>query len=109
MYGALAGLHPLGRVSQVSDIVDGILFLESSPFITGDPAHRRSPDRRPLTRNLRGPDVYGETMARVVDLHLDERPHDDCAVAGEPEVLGGVGGDAGRGDEEPLAPSGHSR
>jgi NAD(P)-dependent dehydrogenase (short-subunit alcohol dehydrogenase family) len=39
MYAALAGLHPLGRVGQVSDIVDGILFLESSPFITGEILH----------------------------------------------------------------------
>jgi NAD(P)-dependent dehydrogenase (short-subunit alcohol dehydrogenase family) len=38
-YEALAGLHPLGRVGQVSDIVDGVLFLESSPFITGEILH----------------------------------------------------------------------
>jgi NAD(P)-dependent dehydrogenase (short-subunit alcohol dehydrogenase family) len=38
-YTALAGLHPLGRVGQVSDVVDGILFLESSPFITGEILH----------------------------------------------------------------------
>ena len=38
-YVALAGLHPLGRVGQVSDIVDGVLFLESSPFITGEILH----------------------------------------------------------------------
>jgi NAD(P)-dependent dehydrogenase (short-subunit alcohol dehydrogenase family) len=38
-YNALAKLHPLGRVGQVSDIVDGILFLESSPFITGEILH----------------------------------------------------------------------
>jgi NAD(P)-dependent dehydrogenase (short-subunit alcohol dehydrogenase family) len=38
-YVALAGLHPLGRVGQVSDVVDGILFLESSPFITGEILH----------------------------------------------------------------------
>jgi NAD(P)-dependent dehydrogenase (short-subunit alcohol dehydrogenase family) len=30
---------PLGRVGQVSDIVDAILFLESSPFITGEILH----------------------------------------------------------------------
>jgi NAD(P)-dependent dehydrogenase (short-subunit alcohol dehydrogenase family) len=37
---ALAGrLPPLGHVGQVSDIVDGILFLESSPFITGEILH----------------------------------------------------------------------
>jgi len=35
--GALAGkLPPLGRVGQVSDIVDGILYLESAPYITGE-------------------------------------------------------------------------
>jgi NAD(P)-dependent dehydrogenase (short-subunit alcohol dehydrogenase family) len=38
-YDALAGLHPLGRVGQVSDVVNGILFLESSPFITGEVLH----------------------------------------------------------------------
>jgi NAD(P)-dependent dehydrogenase (short-subunit alcohol dehydrogenase family) len=38
-YDALAGLHPLGRVGQVSDIVDGIFFLEASPFITGEILH----------------------------------------------------------------------
>jgi NAD(P)-dependent dehydrogenase (short-subunit alcohol dehydrogenase family) len=38
-YDALAGLQPFGRVGQVSDIVDGILFLESSPFITGEILH----------------------------------------------------------------------
>jgi NAD(P)-dependent dehydrogenase (short-subunit alcohol dehydrogenase family) len=32
-------LPPLGRVGQVSDIVGGILFLESSPFITGEIVH----------------------------------------------------------------------
>jgi NAD(P)-dependent dehydrogenase (short-subunit alcohol dehydrogenase family) len=38
-YDALARLEPLGRVGQVSDIVDGILFLESAPFITGEILH----------------------------------------------------------------------
>jgi NAD(P)-dependent dehydrogenase (short-subunit alcohol dehydrogenase family) len=37
---ALAGrLPPLGRVGQVSDVVDAVLFLESSPFITGEIIH----------------------------------------------------------------------
>jgi NAD(P)-dependent dehydrogenase (short-subunit alcohol dehydrogenase family) len=37
---ALAGrLPPLGHVGQVSDTVNGILFLESSPFITGEILH----------------------------------------------------------------------
>jgi NAD(P)-dependent dehydrogenase (short-subunit alcohol dehydrogenase family) len=38
-YDGLAELHPLGRLGQVSDIVAGILFLESSPFITGEILH----------------------------------------------------------------------
>jgi NAD(P)-dependent dehydrogenase (short-subunit alcohol dehydrogenase family) len=29
-------LLPLGRTGQVSDVVDGVLFLESSPYITGE-------------------------------------------------------------------------
>ena len=38
-YDSLAGEIPLGHVGQVSDIVDGILFLESAPFITGEILH----------------------------------------------------------------------
>jgi NAD(P)-dependent dehydrogenase (short-subunit alcohol dehydrogenase family) len=39
-YGDLGDrLPPLGRVGQVSDVVDGILFLESSPYITGEILH----------------------------------------------------------------------
>jgi NAD(P)-dependent dehydrogenase (short-subunit alcohol dehydrogenase family) len=32
-------LPPLGRVGQVSDVVAGILFLESSPYVTGEVLH----------------------------------------------------------------------
>ena len=32
-------LPPVGHVGQVSDIVDAVLFLESSPFITGETLH----------------------------------------------------------------------
>jgi NAD(P)-dependent dehydrogenase (short-subunit alcohol dehydrogenase family) len=39
-YDDLGGrLPPLGRAGQVSDVVDGILFLESSPYITGEILH----------------------------------------------------------------------
>ncbi|NMI01003.1 SDR family NAD(P)-dependent oxidoreductase [Pseudonocardia acidicola] len=37
--GLGARLPPVGHVGQVSDIVDGVLFLESSPFITGEILH----------------------------------------------------------------------
>ena len=32
-------LPPLGHAGQVSDVVDGILFLEDSPYITGELLH----------------------------------------------------------------------
>ncbi|MGE5289013.1 MAG: SDR family NAD(P)-dependent oxidoreductase [Micromonosporaceae bacterium] len=37
--GLGARLPPVGHVGHVSDIVGGILFLESSPFITGEILH----------------------------------------------------------------------
>jgi NAD(P)-dependent dehydrogenase (short-subunit alcohol dehydrogenase family) len=38
-YTAGAQLAPMERVGEVSDIVDGILYLESAPFITGEILH----------------------------------------------------------------------
>ena len=37
--GLGAELPPIGHVGQVRDIVNGIIFLESSPFITGEVLH----------------------------------------------------------------------
>jgi len=36
---ALGGLHPLGRMGEIADIVDAILYLESAPFVTGETLH----------------------------------------------------------------------
>ena len=38
-YTEAAHRHPLERVGQVDDVVNGILFLESSSFITGEIVH----------------------------------------------------------------------
>jgi NAD(P)-dependent dehydrogenase (short-subunit alcohol dehydrogenase family) len=38
-YAALAKLHPVGHVGQISDVVAGILYLESAPFVTGEILH----------------------------------------------------------------------
>jgi len=38
-YAAGAQFAPMERVGDVSDIVDGILFLESAPFVTGETLH----------------------------------------------------------------------
>ncbi|WP_033281768.1 SDR family NAD(P)-dependent oxidoreductase [Streptomyces sp. NRRL F-525] len=35
----LAGLHPVGRMGEVSDIVDAVVFLENAPFVTGEILH----------------------------------------------------------------------
>jgi NAD(P)-dependent dehydrogenase (short-subunit alcohol dehydrogenase family) len=35
----LAKLHPVGRMGEVQDIVDAILFLENAPFVTGETIH----------------------------------------------------------------------
>ena len=35
----LAGLHPVGRMGEVSDIVDAIMYLESAGFVTGEILH----------------------------------------------------------------------
>jgi NAD(P)-dependent dehydrogenase (short-subunit alcohol dehydrogenase family) len=38
-YTALAPLHPLGHVGQITDVVDAILYLERAPFVTGETLH----------------------------------------------------------------------
>lgn len=35
-YEGLARFQPMGRVGEIDDVVRGILFLESSPFVTGE-------------------------------------------------------------------------
>jgi NAD(P)-dependent dehydrogenase (short-subunit alcohol dehydrogenase family) len=36
---ALAGLHPIGRMGEISDVVDAITYLETAPFVTGEILH----------------------------------------------------------------------
>jgi NAD(P)-dependent dehydrogenase (short-subunit alcohol dehydrogenase family) len=38
-HDALAGLHPLGRMGEIDDVVDAIAFLEQAPFVTGEILH----------------------------------------------------------------------
>ena len=35
----LAGLHPVGRMGEISDVVDAITFLETAGFVTGEILH----------------------------------------------------------------------
>jgi NAD(P)-dependent dehydrogenase (short-subunit alcohol dehydrogenase family) len=36
---ALAALHPMGRMGEVSDIVDAVLYLDGAGFVTGEILH----------------------------------------------------------------------
>jgi NAD(P)-dependent dehydrogenase (short-subunit alcohol dehydrogenase family) len=36
---ALAALHPMGRLGEVDDIVDAVIYLETAPFVTGEILH----------------------------------------------------------------------
>jgi NAD(P)-dependent dehydrogenase (short-subunit alcohol dehydrogenase family) len=38
-YAALAALQPMGRMGEISDIVEAILYLESASFVTGEILH----------------------------------------------------------------------
>jgi NAD(P)-dependent dehydrogenase (short-subunit alcohol dehydrogenase family) len=38
-YAQLNDLHPMGRIGEVSDIVEAILYLETASFVTGEILH----------------------------------------------------------------------
>jgi NAD(P)-dependent dehydrogenase (short-subunit alcohol dehydrogenase family) len=38
-YEALAATHPLGRLGEVDDVVEAIMYLENAPFVTGEILH----------------------------------------------------------------------
>ena len=35
----MAALHPVGRLGEISDVVDAILYLERATFVTGEILH----------------------------------------------------------------------
>jgi NAD(P)-dependent dehydrogenase (short-subunit alcohol dehydrogenase family) len=38
-YAQLAALHPVGRMGEIDDVVDAILYLEGAGFVTGEILH----------------------------------------------------------------------
>jgi NAD(P)-dependent dehydrogenase (short-subunit alcohol dehydrogenase family) len=38
-HDSLAALHPLGRLGEISDVVDAIVYLENAAFVTGEILH----------------------------------------------------------------------
>ena len=38
-YDALAEMHPAGRLGEIEDVVDAVVYLENAPFVTGEILH----------------------------------------------------------------------
>ncbi len=38
-YAQLAALHPVGRLGEMSDIAEAVMYLETAPFVTGEILH----------------------------------------------------------------------
>jgi NAD(P)-dependent dehydrogenase (short-subunit alcohol dehydrogenase family) len=38
-YAGMGALHPVGRVGEIEDVVGGVTYLESAPFVTGEVLH----------------------------------------------------------------------
>jgi NAD(P)-dependent dehydrogenase (short-subunit alcohol dehydrogenase family) len=38
-YAGMAALHPVGRLGEISDVVEAILYLERATFVTGEVLH----------------------------------------------------------------------
>jgi NAD(P)-dependent dehydrogenase (short-subunit alcohol dehydrogenase family) len=38
-YAGIAAQQPLGRIGEISDVVEGILYLEQATFVTGEILH----------------------------------------------------------------------
>lgn len=38
-HDALASMHPIGRIGEVDDVVDAVLYLENASFVTGEVLH----------------------------------------------------------------------
>jgi NAD(P)-dependent dehydrogenase (short-subunit alcohol dehydrogenase family) len=38
-YSGMAALPPLGRVGEISDVVDGVIYLERATIVTGQILH----------------------------------------------------------------------
>lgn len=39
MHATLAGLHPMGRMGEIQDVVDAVLYLDGAAFVTGEILH----------------------------------------------------------------------
>src|SRR6202043_1699925 len=76
-YTSLAAVQPIGRVGEISDVVDGILYLEAATFATGEiltSTAARSLDIDEHASHTRGEHRVSTTVAIGVATH-----HEECA------------------------------
>ena len=65
----LAALHPVGRMGDIADVVQAVLYLDGSGLRhRRDPARRRRPERRPLMRGM--PPERGDPTMPIVNIQL---------------------------------------
>jgi NAD(P)-dependent dehydrogenase (short-subunit alcohol dehydrogenase family) len=89
-------LPPLGRPGQVSDIVDGILFLEASPYITGEILHIDGGRvAGHLPRSARDRRTSGSAGGRISDgAFVGHKPRwghtEECRRSGDIKARSGV-------------------
>lgn len=38
-HGVLAGMHPMGRMGEVSEVAEAVMYLENAAFVTGETLH----------------------------------------------------------------------
>jgi NAD(P)-dependent dehydrogenase (short-subunit alcohol dehydrogenase family) len=38
-YAGMEALHPIGRIGEISDVLEGVLYLERATFVTGEVLH----------------------------------------------------------------------
>jgi Enoyl-(Acyl carrier protein) reductase len=76
-YTAMAAVHPLGRAGEISDVGDGVLYLEPATFVTGETLHidggqvaGHYPTTRVATRGFPGATRSGRCDARPVERNV---------------------------------------
>src|SRR6266481_9100650 len=66
----LAELHPVGRMREIQDIIDAILFLENAAIITGETAIHVSYVARPRTVPISGTEAAGQRPFECAQMAL---------------------------------------
>ena len=86
-HDALAKMHPLGKLGEVQDVVDAVVYLENATFVTAHPACRRRPERRALTMSEEVLRSVLDRWKAGIDAH---RPHEIASLFSEAAIFQGL-------------------